>query len=239
MTSFPTLWKSKTQQLSNHAGSWAHQNCSRFKHVSDPNLASCTASDCRSKQSQAASTTNPRGSTSNPRDPHPRSNWVDSTRSDQNQHKKSVPGKGRRAPVLQRRRWPAANPRASGGRSPLRGLREPCMPSAACWRGWSSYPWPQRRVGEIWAGRATRRGRGEIETRSRKKGGAEGRRGETDRPAASRRRSLGSSCGLVEMCREAMLFGGVIWVLKGFVEKKWAWRLACRRDGLPADLSLC
>lgn len=36
-----------------------------------------------------------------------------------------------------------------------------------------------------------------METRSRKKGGAErGRRGEADRPAASRRRSLGSSCGL-------------------------------------------
>jgi hypothetical protein len=68
-----------------------------------------------------------------------------------------------------------------------------------------------RSAGWARSGRVARRGgAGEIETRSRKKEGAEGRRGEADRPAASRRRSLGSSCGLEMLCRQAT----VVWCLE-------------------------
>lgn len=87
-----------------------------------------------------------------------------------------------------------------------------------------------RSAGWARSGRVARRGgEGEMETRSRKKGGAErGRRGEADRPAASRRRSLGSSCGLESGDVVQASDGGLvsrrlrelIWVLKGFVEKK-------------------
>jgi hypothetical protein len=84
----------------------------------------------------------------------------------------------------------------------------------------------------------SRRGAGE-----RRRGG--GRRGEADRPAASRRRSSGSSCGLdpgpgdVAQASDGRRWSGLgvwrrlrelIWDFKGFVEKKWAWRLAYRRN---------
>jgi hypothetical protein len=176
VTSFPTRRKSKTQRLSNHASGWAHQNCFGFKNVSDQNLTSWTPRNCRSKQRQAASTTNHRGSTSSPRDPPPRS-WGDSTRSDQNQHKKvchrredghlsSNDGDGRQR-VPERRECTLLSVVSESRAGPLQLVDEGDQVIHGRSAGWAI-------PGRV----APRGGGGEIETRSRRK---EAWRGETRR----------------------------------------------------------
>jgi hypothetical protein len=141
------------------------QTCKRPKS----NFLHYESEYCRSKHRQAASTTNPRGSTSNPRDPHPRS-WGDSTRSNQNQREKTCPGREEghlssndgdsRQRVPERREGALLSVVSESRASPLQLVDEGDQVIHGRGAGWAR------------SGRVARRGGGvEIETRSRKKGG--------------------------------------------------------------------